>query len=208
MKSRTINGRTYSLRPTPPSGSLSRRLDSLESLIQPAVSASDKRLTDKEWVDMLRLYAGQGLFDGEPDFPQALAAYEEAIHQTAEDPTQHYDPPPDFMPHASPLQRDRVWRDVRDHPAIMDAWFWVAAIFSRVVHDEPGVSLAEWEQLRSWFLRESPAWSPEDVAEHLDDMSLESLRREVIDDTGKTFETTRWITYLRKLWASQYGRSA
>lgn len=206
-KSRVIDGRKYSMRSTPPRGSHSRRLGTLETHIQPAVSQSPKHLTDNEWVDMLRLYAGQGIFDGEPDFPEALAAYEEAIRKTADDPTQHYYPPPEFMPTASPLERERVWRGARDYPAILDAWHWVAAMFSRVVHDEPGLSLAEWQQLRSWFLQESRAWTAQDVEEHLEEISLESLRREVQQDDGKSFATTRWMGLLRKLWAAQYGRT-
>jgi hypothetical protein len=208
MKSRKINDRLYSVKNTPPSGSHHRRLNTLETHIQPAVSESPKRLTDQEWLDMLRLYAGQGLFDGEPDFPLAFAAYEEAIRNTSEDPEQHYHPPAEFMPNAKQLERERVWRHAREYPEIDAAWLWIAGIFGRLIHDEPGVALAEWEQLRSWFLRESPVWEKEDLSEFLDDMPLSSFRREVKDDHGKSHKTAKWIGILRQLWAYQYGRTS
>ena len=207
MKERLKDGTVIELRKQLPTGQHDRRVSKLEVLLQSAVAEVDRRFTDQEWEQHFILHAKQGLYDHEPDFPQALKEFQEATQQVRDDPTQHYVPPPQFMPQASEAFRASIWREGRRYPAIEKAMQWLGAMYLRMLRQEPGVSLAEWESLKTWFLANWESW-PHDSRVHVilrrKDLKLEDFAREVEENDGKTKETTKLIRQLRKLWACCY----
>lgn len=208
MKARLKDGTVIQLRTQLPCGQLDRRVSKLEVLLQSAVSEVDRRFTDQEWVQHFTLHARQGLYDHEPDFPQALKEFQEAVQQTRDDPSLHYFPPPEFMPQAAEPFRLSTWREGRRYPAIHKAMQWLGAMYFRMLRQEPGVSLAEWESLKTWFLAHWRSWE-NDSRVHVilkrEEIKLQDLARDVEEDDGRSDDTSKLIRQLRKLWACCYG---
>ncbi len=208
MKHRLKDGTVLQLRTQLPYGSVERRVKKLEVWMQSAVAESERHLTYAEWEQHLILHAQQGLFDHEPDFHQALKEYQDAVRQTQDDPTQHFYPPPEFMPQAPELTRQSAWQEGRKYPAIQKAFLWVGAMYYRMLKQEPGVSLAEWNSLKTWFLSHYQSWASNAPAHRLlsrEDKKLDALVSDVEDDDGKSKESSDLIRLLRMLWACCYG---
>src|SRR5512140_2142864 len=99
-----------SLPPLLSTATLKSRLARLEGLLTPPEPElqDEEDISEEEWLAHFRLYGKKGWFNHEPDFPQALREYEEAIAEAKSDPA--HLPPPEFMPHAQEVRRRRDWR--------------------------------------------------------------------------------------------------
>ena len=207
MKARLKDGTLLEMRTQLPTGKPARRVSKLEIWMQSAVAEVDRRHTDQEWVQHFLLYAKQGLYDHEPDFPQALKEFQDAIQQAKDDPSQHYFPPPDFMPQAAEPYRITTWQEGRRYPAIRKAMLWLGEMYFRMLRQEPGVSLTEWETLKNWFLENWESW-PNDSRIHVilkrKDQKLDDFAKDVEKDDGRSGNTTKLIRQLRKIWACCY----
>jgi hypothetical protein len=89
------------------SKSLGSRLANLEGRVPaPSIEATGPRDED-EWLAAFEAMGRDGCFDPEPEFPEALALFRDALaaaHASADPP---FDPPPEFEPaHPSPHQRE------------------------------------------------------------------------------------------------------
>jgi hypothetical protein len=139
------------LPPLLPTASLRSRLARIEGLLTlPEPELQDEEgICEEEWLAHYRLYGQKGAFKNEPDFPQALREFEEAIAQAKRDPANL--PPPDFMPHAQEVRRRRYWREGSMPREIQQSLLWLTGMHCRVSEGIPAVTLQEWEMLKTWY---------------------------------------------------------
>jgi hypothetical protein len=132
-----------------------------------------------EWLDQIESLGREGFFDGEPDFPTALAFYRAALQKAKAQADPPWDPPDDFMPGAEGQRRLFEWRhggafrrvdadgnvlpegiDVNRglfrrfdrFPEVQQGWEWLAGMAQRRAQGVSPVTIADFEQLASWFL--------------------------------------------------------
>jgi hypothetical protein len=129
-----------------------KRLETAARRIPPARDHSDNR-DDEDWLELFAVWGQDGRFDHEPDFPTALAFYQDAIQRAQAQTDPPFDPPPDFLPNLrdAPHVRRRAWRNHGRFPEVYEGWDWLAAILLRVLDGVPPVSTAEFEELARWF---------------------------------------------------------
>jgi hypothetical protein len=113
----------------------------------------DDWLTEEDWLACYEDWGRQGHFQGEPDFPSALAAYRQALEQARAGTDPPFDPPDDFMPGLDDLPQLRLlnWRDKYRFPAVHAAWEWLAEMLHRITEGTPPVTEAEFHELAEWF---------------------------------------------------------
>lgn len=131
--------------------SIRTRLDRLEK--QDAGSGETAKLrtmldwSDEQWLACFEKRAAEGHFDGEPDAPEALAAYRTAIREARQI---EGDPEPGWCPHLSPEQRRLEWQSYRHRP-VVEALGWLANMHRRVIDGRPPITEAERLDLIDWF---------------------------------------------------------
>jgi hypothetical protein len=120
------------------------RLGQLEARQRPREHRGRIPLCDEEWLESFEQAGKSGYFDNEPDFPDALAYYKQAIFDAARADPDYY-PVDDFMPDLPEGKRRAEWRrGRRRHPGLDAAFFWMDEICERVnirtgLSKDPGV---------------------------------------------------------------------
>src|SRR5262249_7405313 len=82
-----------------------------------------------------------GHFDKEPDYPKAMAFFQDAIQRKKDHPDrrdQQGTHPPG-------------WRTWENHSDVFEGFCWLAEMHSRVLHSIPPVTEEEFQQLAEWF---------------------------------------------------------
>jgi hypothetical protein len=136
------------------------RLGRLEERLRPREPCDRGPACDEEFIESFEHTSNAWLFDGEPDFPDALAYYKQAILDAARDDPDFY-PPDDFLPGQDEGLRRREWRrGRRRHPGLDAAFFWMDEICERVnirngLSKDPGVLELIQELRKSAWLRAS-----------------------------------------------------
>ncbi len=182
------------------------RLQRIEQLLMPPRSEppEEEEICDEEWLGHFRLYGQNGFFRHEPDFPQALREFEEALQEAKQDP--HYLPPPEFMPHASEVRRRRYWRlDTMSVP-VQESWLWLTAMYCRVLEGIPAVSLQEWDMLTTWYhahRQEMARWTIQAVDR---EMTIPCLDQALEQITARDVEAGKYAAILRQLYARFHRR--
>jgi tetratricopeptide (TPR) repeat protein len=110
----------------------------------------EDELTDEDWLEAFAAWGRHGYFEREADFPAALAAYRQALAETARADPPFY-PPPDFLPQLSPGRRRLRWRRAHHFPQVEAAWNWLAEMHNRRTDNLPPVTEAEFAHLARWF---------------------------------------------------------
>lgn len=116
-----------------------KRLESVDQHRRTVVAETISDPTPEEWLARFEEYGRTGLFDQEPDFPIALAAYRHSLTR-AKVPT-------DLEP-----SKDRSWKtnyEVEIHAALM----WLAEFYIRSRNETPPVTTTEFGELAEWFER-------------------------------------------------------
>lgn len=105
-----------------------------------------------EWLAAFEELSRQGVFDAEPEFPVALAAYRAALDAARSSTDPRFDPPAEFLPGLSgpPLPAE-FWRSADRFPELCTALDWLHEMLGRVVEGVPPVTVAEFEELAAWF---------------------------------------------------------
>lgn len=140
---------------------LQARLDRLSRLVGMADAAQRARVlspTHDHWPnenDSLATFEScgrAGHFDGEPDFPVALALYRDALATARASVDPPFEPPLHFMPDQRnhQLRRD-CWRDSARFPDVWNGLAWLDEMLNRVVDGIPPCSEAEYRELEQWF---------------------------------------------------------
>jgi len=182
---------------------LGRRLQKLESAAQATTPPSDEWL-DEDWLQTFTLW---GVPDGlarEPNYPEALAAYRQAIEDAKAQVDPPFDPPPAFLPGRDRYARFRQWRDRPRFAEVRDCWRWLAAMGMRFYDDEPPVSEAEFASLANWCEANADRlgrlaapsqlfeWRPGEWTD------ATNIRRGICSGP-RTFDAGRWAEILRAL---------
>jgi hypothetical protein len=155
---------------------LQRREDLAKRAARPE-NRPDHR-TEDEWLDRFESWGREGFFDSEPDFPTALAFYRAALQKAKAQADPPWEPPDDFMPGAEEQRRLFEWRhggafrrvdadgnvlpegtDVNRglfrrcdrFPEVQQGREWLAGMIQRRADGVPPVTIAEFENLASWF---------------------------------------------------------
>ena len=133
---------------------LRERLNRLER--QAALSSNAKDpyadwLSEEDWLAHFELWGQQGLFEGEPDFPVALATYREAIERAAAQTDPPFEPPPDFMPNLDHHLRLLNWRNSSRFPDVHEGSGWLGEMLMRMADGKPAVTETEFRELEAWF---------------------------------------------------------
>lgn len=186
------------------SASIASRLARLERLLAPPEPEipDDEQIAEEEWLSHFRLYHQKGYFRNEPDFPQALREYEEAIERARESGT--WLPPSTFMPHETEIRRRRFWRIHGKHREVQSALIWLITMYCRVNEGIPAVTLTEWDFLLHWFENHSEA-DLKLMLEHIaPKQSLDTLRSELEKRDGRSDDAAIYAAILRQLYAEAY----
>jgi hypothetical protein len=133
---------------------LLRRLQRLEDAAHSAAPAErPHRLTEEDWLHRFEAQEHGGVFAAEPDCPQALAFYRDALRSAQAQADPPFDPPADFMPNMGDLPELRLlnWRTKARFPDVDAGWWWLAEIHERVVSGVPPVTETEFRELAAWF---------------------------------------------------------
>ncbi|MBL8821953.1 MAG: hypothetical protein JNJ77_05140 [Planctomycetia bacterium] len=186
------------------SASIASRLARLERLLAPPEPEvpDDEQIADEEWLSHFRLYHQKGYFRNEPDFPQALHEYEQAMERARESGT--WLPPSTFMPHETEIRRRRFWRIHGKHREVQQALAWLIGMYCRVSDGIPAVTLSEWEFLTGWFHRHSESDLRQMLEEVAPRQSLDSLRTELKDRDGRSHDAATYAAILRQLYAEAH----
>jgi hypothetical protein len=104
-------------------------------------------LSDEQWLTHFKAWDGEGLFDTEPDFPVALAWYDEALATTFDEPPATFEP----LLAEQPTLRLEHWCSYGRAKAIDNAWLWLSEMLERVIQRKPPVTEAEFKVLAAWF---------------------------------------------------------
>ena len=99
----------------------------------PRRSVVSQCLAEEEWLAFFRLNDAEGAFDEEPDFPEALRAYETALAAAGQATEPPFFPPTDYLPDESDVERRRRWRGKRYYSEINDTIVPVLKITERML---------------------------------------------------------------------------
>ncbi|VTU02531.1 unnamed protein product [Gemmataceae bacterium] len=134
------------------SRSLGSRLAHLEARVPtPSFEAAGPR-TEDEWLVAFEEMGRDGSFAPEPEFPEALARFRDALAAARASTDPPFDPPPEFEPgHPSPHQRQLNWRTGGRFPDLDAAFLWIAEMVHRVESGIPPVTGDEFRELAAWF---------------------------------------------------------
>ncbi|MBX3399492.1 MAG: hypothetical protein KF873_12180 [Gemmataceae bacterium] len=128
-----------------------QRLRKLETRFERVVDAVSPIWSDPEWHDLFAEKGRAGFFRREPDYPRALAEYEQAT-VAAERIAPEIDPPRDFrIHHPRRIPRLFTWRNDPRFPAVGAGFDWLAALLVRVLDRMPPVAEAAFAELDGWF---------------------------------------------------------
>lgn len=134
----------------------SHRLRKLETRFERVVDAVNPIWSDPEWLEVFAEKGREGFFRREPDFPRALAEYEQAI-AAAERIAPEIDPPRDFrIHHPHRIPKLFTWRNDPRFPAVGAGFDWLAALLVRVLDRLPPVTEAAFAELAGWFHEHEP----------------------------------------------------
>jgi hypothetical protein len=82
--------------------------------------AEPHQWAEEEWLTMFRKRADQGLYADEPEFPQALRAYEAALEAAGQQQSPPFFPPADYFPEEDDMIRRQRWRGGRHYSGVTD----------------------------------------------------------------------------------------
>lgn len=116
-----------------------KRLESLDHHRRTVVAEVISDPTPEEWLARFEEYGRTGLFDHEPDFPIALAAYRHSLTRAKV--------PGDLEP--SKDRSGQTNNEAEIHAALM----WLAEIYFRSRKGTPPITIAEFQELAEWFER-------------------------------------------------------
>jgi hypothetical protein len=78
--------------------------------------------SEEDWLRAWEAWGQEGVFDGELDFPFALASFRRAMEQAAAQTDPPFDPPGDFLPYYDRRLRLERWRDKYRFPTVHAAF--------------------------------------------------------------------------------------
>src|SRR5262249_30893092 len=86
-----------------------KRLEHRAKRLAPEEKRSDSR-TGEAWLDRFESWGREGFFDSEPDYPEALACYRDALQKAKAQAEPSWDPPEEFLPRAEARCRLFEWQ--------------------------------------------------------------------------------------------------
>jgi hypothetical protein len=129
-------------------------LEHLEGQLNGTQTSPNAELcSEEDWLRAWEAWGQGGFFDGELDFPFALASFRRAMEKAAAGTDPPFDPPPDFLPDYDRRMRPMRWRDKCRFPAVHVAFDWLLEMTGRVLDGIPPLTEAEFGELVEWFRR-------------------------------------------------------
>lgn len=128
------------------------RSRAMQSTPAAAKSAGRRFDGDEDWLKAFDEWGQQGVFACEPDFPDALVYYRDAIRRAQAQTDPPFEPPADFLPHEKDRSLRLVnWRTASRFPHVREGWFWLAGMLRRRHNGAPPVTQDEFRELATWF---------------------------------------------------------
>ncbi len=107
--------------------------------------------TDEDWLALYEEGFRRGEYKNEPEFPEALQRYRDAMTTATTWRGEPFEPPDNFMPTEPLRDRQIAWRKGKFYDAVGNAFAWLGTYLHRVTDKKPPILRREFEELAAWF---------------------------------------------------------
>ena len=104
-------------------------------------------VTPEDWLAQFEAWDREGMCSSEPDFPEALARYRDALARARAAAGPAVELPPEWSHHGT----SAAWQVGAGDPEVEAAFTWLLELSGRAVHGVPPVTAAEFQALGDWF---------------------------------------------------------